>query len=117
MSGTIVSRSPTTPPARRDRRRRHGAPGEDDRLALESDGWRTTLDYRENHVRTVEGVLEGVETHWRGEAERLGVDGRLRVLAVIGPSPARVWRRLRLEAEVLLDLRPQLDPHVEPARR
>jgi hypothetical protein len=94
---------------RRDRRRRHGATEDRDRIALEADGWRTTLDYRENHRRDLHGELEGVETLWRAEAERTGPDGRLRVLAVVGPSPARVWRRLRMEAEVLLDIRPCSD--------
>lgn len=77
-----------------------------DRIALEADGWRTTLDYRENHRRDIDGALEGVETYWRGEAERTTSDGRVQVLAVIGPTPGRVWRRLRLEAEVVLDFRP-----------
>lgn len=91
------------------RTRRHGVVEPSDRVALEADGWRTTLDYRENHVRDVNGALEGVETHWRGEAERAGADGRVRVLAVVGPTPARVWRRLRMEAEVLLEFRPCSD--------
>ncbi|WP_148288686.1 hypothetical protein [Ilumatobacter nonamiensis] len=91
---------------RRGRSRRHGVSDHTDRIALEADGWRTTLDYRENHFRDIEGALEGVETHWRGEAERTAPDGRVQVLAVIGPTPGRVWRRLRLEAEVALDFRP-----------
>ena len=39
-------------------------------------------------------------------AERTAADGRIQVLAVIGPTPGRVWRRLRMEAEVALDFRP-----------
>ncbi len=91
------------------RTRRHGVVEHDDRVALEADGWRTTLDYRENHVRNIDGALEGVETHWRAEAERTDSDGRVRVLAVVGPTPTRVWRRLRMEAEVLLEFRPCSD--------
>ncbi|MGA9276337.1 hypothetical protein [Ilumatobacter sp.] len=91
---------------RSGRSRRHGVSETADRIVLEADGWRTTLDYRENHRRDVNGALEGVEACWRAEAERTRSDGRLQVLAVIGPSPARVWRRLRMEAEVLLEFRP-----------
>lgn len=87
------------------RTRRHGVSEAADRIALEADGWRTTLDYRENHRRDFDGRLEGVETHWRAEAERTTSDGRVQVLAVIGPTPARVWRRLRVEAEVALEIR------------
>lgn len=68
-----------------------------DRGVLESEGWRTTLEYRENHRRDECGTLIGVEAQWRAEAERSDPAGRIRVLAVVGPNPKGVWRRLRLE--------------------
>lgn len=103
---TRPRRSDPISPRRRGRGRRHGVSEHTDRIAVEAEGWRTTLDYRENHRRDIDGALEGVETHWRAEAERTAADGRLQVIAVIGPTPARVWRRLRLEAEVALEFRP-----------
>ena len=86
--------------------RRHGSTEPVDRLRLEQAGWRTTLDYRENHCRDLDGILSAVESHWRGEAERVGAGGEVVVLAANGPSPVTVWRRLRIEAEVVLERRP-----------
>ena len=80
-------------------RRRHGTVDVDDRTVLERAGWRTTLDYRENHRRDADGVLSDIEPRWRGEAEHVGVDGDIIVYSVVGPTPAAVWRRLRAEAE------------------
>src|SRR4029078_2290358 len=53
------------------RSRQHGAvlqPPE--RRDLERAGWRTTLDYRENHVRSVDGRLLRIEPVWVAVAER-----------------------------------------------
>jgi hypothetical protein len=88
------------PPGRAQRaRRRHGASQPDDRALLERTGWRTTLDYRENHRRDADGVLAEVEPRWRGDAERSGPDGHVIVFSAVGPTPTAVWRRLRIEAE------------------
>lgn len=67
---------------------------------LEQAGWRTTLDFRENHRRDGDGVLSEVVQRWRGDAERSGPDGGVIVLCVEGPTPTAVWQRLRREAEV-----------------
>ena len=66
---------------------------------LEQAGWRTTLDFRENHRRDGDGVLSDVVQRWRGDAERSSLDGGVIVLSVEGPTPAAVWQRLRLETE------------------
>jgi hypothetical protein len=85
----------------------------DDRALLERIGWRTTLEYRENHRRGVDGVLCEVEPRWRGDAERSGADGRVIVFSAVGPTAAAVWRRLRVEAEASAS-----EPRrVAPARR
>src|ERR1700741_4025911 len=53
------------------RPRRHGVRLEpDDRRELERAGWRTMMDYRENHVRARDGRLVEVEAVWVAEAER-----------------------------------------------
>ena len=63
--------SSTRRPATR-RPRRHGMLLEPaDRRALERDGWRTTLDYRENHVRGRDGRLLEVVPTWTAEAVTL----------------------------------------------
>jgi hypothetical protein len=96
-------RHPPGAPARRAERstgrRRHASALLDDRTALEQAGWRTTLDFRENHRRDSDGVLSDVVQRWRGDAERSGPDGVVIVLSVEGPTPTAVWRRLRREAE------------------
>lgn len=79
-----------------------------DRSVLERAGWRTTLDYRENHRRGPDGVLTAVEPRWRGDAERSGPDGALIVFSAVGPTPVAVWRRLRVEAEAI--------DHASPSR-
>ena len=88
-----------------DRRRRHGhraAPG--DRRALELAGWRTLLEYRENHVRDQDGTLLAVMPQWMGEAEfgaELGSTTRrpgrpsALVATATGQTPAAVWAELR----------------------
>ena len=95
------------------RHRRHGAPlREPDRRALELDGWRTTLEYRENHRRGSDGRLLGVRALWFAEAERApsasrvgGEVGRgVDVIWATADGAEAAWSRLRLEAE-LADVR------------
>jgi hypothetical protein len=64
-----------------------------DRRALEISGWRTTLEYRENHVRAVEGTLVALETWWTAEAEH--ADGRVLSVQVMASTPSAAWGRLR----------------------
>lgn len=75
------------------RARRHGAvlqPAE--RRELERAGWRTTLDYRENHVRGLDGRLLRVEPVWVAEAERY--DGRVAVASAQGATADEAWANL-----------------------
>jgi hypothetical protein len=79
-----------------DRARQHGPVLEPaDRRALEREGWRTTLDYRENHVRSLDGQLLRVEPVWVAEAERY--DGEVVVAASTGPTADEAWRQLRAD--------------------
>jgi hypothetical protein len=88
---TSVRRSPRRP-------RRHGLTLEPaDRRALERAGWRTTLDYRENHVRGRDGRLLEVVPTWTAEAERF--DGDLVVASAVGATADDAWERLRVEVE------------------
>ena len=80
------------------RPRRHGTCLEPvDRRALERAGWRTMMDYRENHVRGRDGLLVGVEAVWIAEAERF--DGAMRVASAIGASVEEAWATLRADIE------------------
>jgi len=73
-----------------NRARRHGAVLEpEQRRQLERDGWRTTLDYRENHVRSLDGRLLRVEPVWVAEAERY--DGDVVVASATGDTPDDAW--------------------------
>ena len=87
---------PMAGPMRRpgfQRERRHGAllePAE--RRHLERDGWRTTLDFRENHVRGLDGRLLRVEPVWIAEAERFA--GQVEVASAEGSTPDEAWERL-----------------------
>jgi hypothetical protein len=68
-----------------------------DRRALERDGWRTTLDYRENHVRGRDGrLLEAVPT-WTAEAERY--DGELVFVSAAGTTIEEAWAQLLADVE------------------
>lgn len=80
---------------RRHHRRRwwHMVLHQPDRRALELAGWRTTLEYRENHVRSPEGTLVALETWWTAEAEQM--DGRVLSVQVMAATPAVAWSRLR----------------------
>ncbi len=87
-------------PARRPRR--HGAvlePG--DRRELERAGWRTTLDYRENHVRGRNGQLLEAEPIWRAEAERF--DGDVVVVSAMGETVDEAWARLRVDVAAKIE--------------
>lgn len=79
--------------------RRHARRQPFDRRELERRGWRTTLDYRENHERDAAGVLGAVVAEWSAEGERIGADGEAIAVVAVGPSPAAAWRRLRAAAE------------------
>ena len=76
------------------RLRRHGLILEPaDRRALERSGWRTTLDYHENHLRGRDGQLLEVVPAWSAEAERF--DGELAVATAIGATVDEAWANLR----------------------
>jgi hypothetical protein len=64
-----------------------------DRRALERAGWRTTLEFRENHARLDDGQLIDVEPMWVAEAERGGV-----VIDTVARSESRAWSQLRWRA-------------------
>lgn len=75
------------------RPRRHGRLLEPaDRRTLERAGWRTTLDYRENHVRGLDGRLLRVEPVWTAEAERF--DGQVSVAVATAPTAEEAWAAL-----------------------
>ena len=83
-------------------RRRHRSLEQRDRRALERNGWRTLLDYRENHVRDADGRLVHVVPQWTAEAERLlpGACGDRAVLATVTAcSRAEAWALLRRAAD------------------
>jgi hypothetical protein len=71
-----------------------------DRRELERGGWRTTLEYRENLVRSFSGRLVHVDAEWRAEGERVSADGEIRVVHAVGQSPASAWSRLRTAADL-----------------
>jgi len=78
------------------RPRRHGVMLEpEDRRQLERAGWRTTLDYRENHVRGRDGRLLEVVPTWTAEAERY--DGELAIASAAGRTADEAWANLRDE--------------------
>lgn len=80
------------------RPRRHGPVIEPaDRRALERAGWRTTLDYRENHVRAGDGRLLEVVPWWTAEAERF--DGNVSVVTAVARTADEAWARLRDDVE------------------
>jgi hypothetical protein len=80
------------------RPRRHGECIEPaDRRALERDGWRTMMDYRENHVRGRNGRLVEVQPIWVAEAERF--DGGMTVASAKGSSIEEAWAALRADID------------------
>lgn len=75
------------------RARQHGAVLQPvARRDLERAGWRTTLEFRENHVRSLDGRLLRVEPVWIAEAERF--DGEVMVASAEGSSADEAWERL-----------------------
>ena len=94
----------TRPKLRMGGRRQHGAVPHADRSELERDGWRTTLEYRENHVRGRDGRLRQLHVQWHAVAERVDEEGSLSVISAQGSTVDKAWSRLRLQAE-LADVR------------
>lgn len=80
-------------------RRRHVQRQPFDRRELERRGWRTTLEYQENHERDGSGVLGAVDAQWRAEGEQIDAAGDVIALVAVAASPAAAWRRLRVAAE------------------
>jgi hypothetical protein len=81
----VSMRSPS-----QQRERRHGVFLEpQSRRELERAGWRTTLDFRENHVRGLDGQLLRVEPVWIAEAERYV--GDVEVASAEGSSAEAAW--------------------------
>jgi ethanolamine ammonia-lyase small subunit len=70
------------------------------RRSLERRGWRTTLEYRENHVRAADGTLLSVEPCWIAEAERPLGGAQVAVATASAASQAEAWYRLRRAAAV-----------------
>lgn len=68
-----------------------------ERRDLERAGWRTTLDYRENHVRSLGGRLLRVEPVWVAAAERY--EGELTVATAQGSTADEAWENLREEID------------------
>ena len=83
-----------------------------DRRALERAGWRTMLEYRENHVRRPDGTLLDVEARWIAEAER--ADGAALVASVSAPTADEAWALLREAARAAVARRRAARP--EPPR-
>lgn len=89
MARPLISRTTSAP-----RRRWHRSTLRQlDRQALERVGWRTTLEFRENHVRLGDGQLIDVEPFWTAEAERDGV-----VISASARSESRAWSRLESQS-------------------
>lgn len=75
------------------RRRQHGTVvGPPARRLLERSGWRTTLEYRETHVRTRAGQLLRVDEEWVAEAERFGEQRA--VAQAVAATPNDAWEQL-----------------------
>jgi hypothetical protein len=80
------------------RARRHGAVLQpSSRRNLERAGWRTTLEFRENHVRSLDGRLLRVEPIWIAEAERF--DGVVAIASAEGATADQAWDLLEAEIE------------------
>lgn len=80
------------------RRRRHGIRLEPaDRRALERAGWRTTLEYRENHVRGRDGTLLEAVPEWTAEAERY--DGTFTFASAVATTVEEAWALVRDDIE------------------
>jgi hypothetical protein len=78
--------------------RRHGVVLEPaDRRELERAGWRTTLDYREDHVRTRDGQLLESTATWTAEAERF--EGDVAFASATASTQEEAWALLRADVE------------------
>jgi hypothetical protein len=75
--------------------RRHRL-GHRDRRRLEQAGWRTLLEYTENHVRDCDGTLVGVEPRWTAIAE-FGPDTSI-VATATSANLAQAWLEVRFAA-------------------
>ena len=71
--------------------------GPAERRNLERAGWRTTLDYRENHERGLDGRLLRVEAVWVAVAERY--DGDLAIASATGETADEAWAALCVEID------------------
>ncbi len=71
-----------------------------DRRALERAGWRTLLDYRENHVRGDDGTLIDVAPCWTAEAELLHGAVTISVASATAPTVDEAWARVRRAVQV-----------------
>ena len=98
---------------RRQALRQHGQAQPFDRRELENSGWRTTLEYRENHGRGRDGRLECLEVVWHAEAERVSRNGTVRVVSAVANTQARAWSRLRAAAD-LADVKARRSPVASP---
>lgn len=83
------------------RARQHGAVLQpSSRRDLERAGWRTTLDYRENHVRGLDGRLLRIEPVWTAEAERY--DGEVIVATASAATSDAAWANLHADIDAAL---------------
>jgi hypothetical protein len=103
-----IRRVGDTSASRRVHRQHRASLRQLDRSALERAGWRTTLEFRENHVRSASGQLIEIETLWVAEAERPrsatadshnGEAGAVDVVRASARSESRAWARLLGAAE------------------
>jgi hypothetical protein len=93
-SGPMAIREHSSP----SRRRRHqDRIDRSDRHTLERAGWRTLLEYRENHVRTPNGRLMALVPEWIAEAEMNGDSPA--VLMATAQSAGEAWAVLRARIE------------------
>ena len=65
-----------------------------DRRTLECSGWRTMLDYTENHLRATDGTLLAVIPRWTAEAERADLTPT-RVASATATTRNEAWAQLR----------------------
>jgi len=95
------------------RARQHGAVLQpSSRRDLERAGWRTTLDYRENHVRGLDGRLLRVEPVWTAEAERY--DGQIVVASATGSTADAAWSNLRDDIDAAVTRRHPCTIDIQP---
>ena len=97
MAQPLFARTASHVPVREPRRRRQhrSTLRQMDRRALERAGWRTKLEFRENHARLDDGQLIDVEPFWVAEAERDGI-----VICATARSESRAWSRLHAQSRV-----------------